>query len=93
MSKTPNNQFQEYVNSKERATKSNAIEVPSISLPKGVGALKGIDENFTRIIFNQTNDMILMSRKIFFTKRKLLHPFEAKKSPENPDGLIITPIN
>lgn len=30
----------------ERATKSNAIEVPSISLPKGGGALKGIDEKF-----------------------------------------------
>ncbi|MFM9951810.1 MAG: SpvB/TcaC N-terminal domain-containing protein [Saprospiraceae bacterium] len=27
-------------------TKSNAIEVPSISLPKGGGALKGIDEKF-----------------------------------------------
>lgn len=30
----------------ERATKSNAIEVPQISLPKGGGALKGIDEKF-----------------------------------------------
>ena len=30
----------------ERATKSNAIEVPSISLPKGGGAIKGIDEKF-----------------------------------------------
>ena len=30
----------------ERATKSNAIEIPSISLPKGGGALKGIDEKF-----------------------------------------------
>lgn len=28
-------------------TKSNAIEVPSISLPKGGGALKGIDEKFS----------------------------------------------
>ncbi|MCY7330276.1 MAG: hypothetical protein LH618_17125, partial [Saprospiraceae bacterium] len=27
-------------------TKSNAIEVPSISLPKGGGAIKGIDEKF-----------------------------------------------
>src|SRR6476620_1277067 len=31
---------------KENATKSNAIEIPSISLPKGGGALKGIDEKF-----------------------------------------------
>lgn len=30
----------------ERATKSNAIEIPAISLPKGGGALKGIDEKF-----------------------------------------------
>lgn len=30
----------------EHATKSNAIEIPSISLPKGGGALKGIDEKF-----------------------------------------------
>lgn len=30
----------------EQATKSNAIEIPSISLPKGGGALKGIDEKF-----------------------------------------------
>jgi RHS repeat-associated protein len=30
----------------ERATKSNAIDIPSISLPKGGGALKGIDEKF-----------------------------------------------
>lgn len=28
------------------STKSNAIEIPSISLPKGGGALKGIDEKF-----------------------------------------------
>ena len=46
MSNQPKNQFQEYVNSKERAIKSNAIEVPSISLPKGGGALKGIDDQF-----------------------------------------------
>jgi len=28
-------------------TKSNAIEVPSITLPKGGGAIKGIDEKFS----------------------------------------------
>ncbi|WP_303315887.1 SpvB/TcaC N-terminal domain-containing protein [Flavivirga abyssicola] len=32
--------------SKENPTQSNAIEIPSISLPKGGGALKGIDEKF-----------------------------------------------
>lgn len=31
---------------KENHTKSNAIEIPTISLPKGGGALKGIDEKF-----------------------------------------------
>ncbi len=31
---------------KENTTQSNAIEIPSISLPKGGGALKGIDEKF-----------------------------------------------
>lgn len=30
----------------ERATRSNAIEIPQISLPKGGGAIKGIDEKF-----------------------------------------------
>ncbi len=30
----------------EQATESNAIQIPSISLPKGGGALKGIDEKF-----------------------------------------------
>lgn len=30
----------------ERATESNAIQIPEISLPKGGGALKGIDEKF-----------------------------------------------
>lgn len=32
--------------SQERATESNAIQIPQISLPKGGGALKGIDEKF-----------------------------------------------
>jgi RHS repeat-associated protein len=31
---------------KENPTKSNAIEIPSVSLPKGGGALKSIDEKF-----------------------------------------------
>ena len=30
----------------DKSTKSNAIEIPQISLPKGGGALKGIDEKF-----------------------------------------------
>ncbi len=35
-------------------TKSNAIEVPAISLPKGGGAIKGIDEKFTVNAVNGT---------------------------------------
>ncbi|MBK8404454.1 MAG: hypothetical protein IPL25_10320 [Saprospiraceae bacterium] len=54
MSNQPKNQFQDYVNSEERATKSNAIEVPSISLPKGGGAMKGIDEKFSVNAVNGT---------------------------------------
>ena len=30
----------------EKPTDSNAIQIPQISLPKGGGALKGIDEKF-----------------------------------------------
>ena len=39
---------------KENATKSNAIEIPRIVLPKGGGALKGIDEKFTVNAVNGT---------------------------------------
>lgn len=36
-------------------TKSNAIEIPSISLPKGGGAIKGIDEKFSVNAVNGTS--------------------------------------
>ena len=32
--------------SQERTTESNAIQIPQVSLPKGGGALRGIDEKF-----------------------------------------------
>ncbi len=35
-------------------TKSNAIEIPSIALPKGGGAIKGIDEKFSINAVNGT---------------------------------------
>lgn len=41
----------------ERATESNAIQIPEISLPKGGGALKGIDEKFTVNAVNGTNSI------------------------------------
>lgn len=40
----------------ERATDSNAIQIPEISLPKGGGALKGIDEKFEVNAANGTAD-------------------------------------
>lgn len=36
-------QFQDCVNSKDRDAKYNALDLPSISLPKGEGALNGFD--------------------------------------------------
>jgi len=45
-SQNENGKKRENTLSQERATKSNAIEIPSISLPKGGGAIKGIDETF-----------------------------------------------
>lgn len=51
-SKSPQDAFETASNSplnkltQENATKSNSIETPQISLPKGGGALKGIDEKF-----------------------------------------------
>ena len=39
----------------EKATESNAIQIPQISLPKGGGALKGIDEKFAVNAANGTS--------------------------------------
>lgn len=38
-------------------TKSNAIEIPSITLPKGGGAIKGIDEKFSVNAINGTSSL------------------------------------
>ncbi len=43
----------------EQATKSNAIEVPQITLPKGGGAIKGIDEKFEVNAANGTVNLSL----------------------------------
>ena len=48
---TPSSQFLRTDGGK---TESNAIEVPSISLPKGGGAIKGIDEKFSVNAVNGT---------------------------------------
>jgi RHS repeat-associated protein len=42
-----------------RKTKSNAVEIPSISLPKGGGAIKGIDEKFSVNAVNGTSNFSL----------------------------------
>lgn len=49
-------QFQDYVNSKDSATKSNALDLPSISLPKGEGALNGFDEKVSVYAVNGMAD-------------------------------------
>ncbi|MBO9700910.1 MAG: VCBS repeat-containing protein [Sporocytophaga sp.] len=41
-----NNSSSQFLKTDGGKTRSNAIEVPSISLPKGGGAIKGIDEKF-----------------------------------------------
>jgi hypothetical protein len=43
-----------FLNTEAGKTKSNAIEIPSVSLPKGGGALKGIDEKFSVNAVNGT---------------------------------------
>lgn len=41
------------------ATKSNAIEIPQINLPKGGGAIKGIDEKFSANAANGTSSVAI----------------------------------
>ncbi len=54
--KTENqNSSSQYLSTDRGKTKSNAIEIPSISLPKGGGAIKGIDEKFSVNAVNGTS--------------------------------------
>ncbi|HSI77997.1 MAG TPA: SpvB/TcaC N-terminal domain-containing protein, partial [Lunatimonas sp.] len=50
-----NNTSSQFLKTDGGKTKSNAIEVPSISLPKGGGAIKGIDEKFAVNAVNGTS--------------------------------------
>lgn len=52
-------------------TKSNAIEIPSISLPKGGGAIKGIDEKFS---VNAVNGTAGFSIPLPFSPARALTP-------------------
>lgn len=56
MNKDPenNNASKEFLKKDGGKTKSNQIEIPSISLPKGGGAIKGIDEKFSVNAVNGT---------------------------------------
>ena len=50
-------------------TKSNAIEIPSISLPKGGGAIKGIDEKFS--MQQNTKDQLSQVAQEFIASKGL----------------------
>ena len=50
-----NNSNSDFLKTDGGKTNSNAIEVPSISLPKGGGSIKGIDEKFSVNAFNGTS--------------------------------------
>ncbi|MBB5644963.1 SpvB/TcaC N-terminal domain-containing protein [Pedobacter cryoconitis] len=49
-----NKSDKQFLNTEGGKTKSNAIEIPSINLPKGGGAIKGIDEKFSVNALNGT---------------------------------------
>ena len=51
---TQNSSSSQFLKTDRGKTKSNAIEIPSISLPKGGGAIKGIDEKFSVNAVNGT---------------------------------------
>ena len=48
-----------FLESDKGKTKSNAIEIPSIALPKGGGAIKGIDEKFSVNAVNGTASLTI----------------------------------
>lgn len=52
--KTKKNSSSQFLKTDGGKTKSNAIEVPSVALPKGGGSIKGIDEKFTVNAVNGT---------------------------------------
>jgi RHS repeat-associated protein len=52
-------------------TESNSIEIPSISLPKGGGAIKGIDEKFS---VNAVNGTVGFSGPLPFSQARQLSP-------------------
>ncbi|MBN8586487.1 MAG: OmpA family protein [Ignavibacteria bacterium] len=53
-SENNNSSANQFLKKDSGKTKSNAIEIPSVSLPKGGGAIKGIDEKFSVNAVNGT---------------------------------------
>src|SRR5450759_2265876 len=68
---TENNSSSQFLNSDGGKTKSNSIEIPSISLPKGGGAIKGIDEKF---LVNAVNGMASFSIPLTFSPARGASP-------------------
>src|SRR5215217_6535127 len=54
MKEQTKNKADQFLKTDGGKSKSNAIEVPSVSLPKGGGAIKGIDEKFSVNAVNGT---------------------------------------
>ena len=50
----PSKPSSQFLKADRGKTETNAIEIPSISLPKGGGAIKGIDETFSVNAVNGT---------------------------------------
>src|SRR5690349_18592168 len=61
----------QFLNTDRGKTKSNAIEVPSIALPKGGGAVRGIDEKFS---VNAVNGSAAFSIPLPFSKARGITP-------------------
>lgn len=53
-------QTSQFLKTDKGKSKSNAIEIPSISLPKGGGAIKGIDEKFSVNAVNGTSSFSIL---------------------------------
>jgi len=66
-----NTESQNFLKTDGGETKSNAIKVPSISLPKGGGAIKGIDEKFS---VNAVNGTASFSIPLPFSPARALTP-------------------
>ncbi|HEY0066223.1 MAG TPA: SpvB/TcaC N-terminal domain-containing protein, partial [Flavisolibacter sp.] len=69
--KEPGNPAQQGGPSGQTKTKSNALEAPSITLPKGGGAIRGIDEKFT---VNASNGSSAFSIPLPFTSARAMTP-------------------